>query len=110
MNKKNDPRIDVARHNLRMAVAHRKTNFSEAAESAGLSRNALSQFVSGRTSMSYANMLRICDVLDIPIGALHRPDAVTDTKLRLYRLIERLPDHQMAKAIRIATDRPDDAP
>lgn len=99
-----DPRIDICRNNLRLAVALRRTNFAEAARAAGLSRNALSQFVSGRTSLSYANMLKVCDVLDLPIGLMHRPDAITEGRLRLHKALERLPDHLIGDAIRAATE------
>jgi transcriptional regulator with XRE-family HTH domain len=46
--------------------------------SAGLSRNTVSQFISGRTSISYENMLKVCEILDVPIGLIHLPDAVTN--------------------------------
>lgn len=85
-----------------MAVALRDTNSAEVSRRAGMSRNALSQFVSGRTSMSYANMLRVCDVLDLPIGLMHRPDAITQSRLRLHNLLERLPDHLALKVIQDA--------
>lgn len=97
-----DPRIDACRDNLRLAVALRRTNFSEVARRAELSRNVLTQFVNGKTSITYANLLRVCDVLDVPIGALHRPDAITETKLRLYKALARLPDHLADKIIQDA--------
>lgn len=97
-----DPRVDIARRNLRVAVALRGTNFAECARKAGLSRNAVAQFVNGRTSMSYANMLRVCDVLDVPLGALERPDAITEQRLRLYKLLQRLPDHLLVPALETA--------
>jgi transcriptional regulator with XRE-family HTH domain len=104
MEKNADPRIDIARTNLRMAVALRKTNFAEAARQADLSRNALSQFIAGKTSLSYANMLKICDVLNIPISLLHRPDTITEARVRLYRLLERLPDHLINQALQDVQD------
>jgi len=97
-----DPRLDIARRNIRVAVALRGTNFAETARQAGLSRNAVAQFVKGRTSMSYANMLRVCDVLDIPLGALHQPDAITEQRLRLHKILQRLPDHLLAPALEAA--------
>ena len=99
-----DPRLDIARENLRMAAAKRDMNLSEISRRAGMSRNGLQQFVSGKTSLSYANMLKSCDALNIPIGLMHRKDAITDTKLRLYRLLERLPDHLAAQALAEAED------
>ncbi|HBB81976.1 MAG TPA: hypothetical protein DC031_01580 [Sulfitobacter sp.] len=103
-----DPRLEHARTNMRLAVALRKTNYSEVARAAGLSRNALSQFVDGRTTLSYINMLKICDVLDIPIGSVHRPDAISSARLRLHRALEALPDHALedvAEVVRAAQSR-----
>lgn len=94
-----DARLDIARENLRMAVAKRGLNMSQASTRAGMSRNGLQQFISGRTSLSYANMIKVCDVLAVPIGLIHRPDAITDSKIRLYRALERLPDHLAAQAL-----------
>lgn len=102
-----DHRIETARKNLRIAVAIRKTNLAETARKAGLSRNALQQFVAGKTQISYANMLKVCDVLQVPIGTLHRPDGTTETRLRLYKTLERLPDHLAARAISEAQDLAD---
>ncbi len=99
-----DPRIDVCRRNLRLAVALRETNSAEVSRRAGLSRNALSQFVNGNTSMSYANMLRVCDVLDLPIGVMHRPDAISEARLRLHTLLERLPDHLAGRVLAAVRD------
>jgi transcriptional regulator with XRE-family HTH domain len=94
-----DARLDVARENIRMAAAKRGLNLSEVSRRAGLSRNGVQQFVSGRTSISFANMLQICDVLNVPIGVIFRPDAITDAKIRLYRTLEKLPDHMAARAL-----------
>lgn len=99
-----DPRVDTARRNIRMAVALRDTNMAEAARQAGLSRNAISQFVAGRTTLSYSNTLRVCDVLGIPIGILHQPDAITENRIRLHRLLERMPDHLSAPALKAALE------
>jgi transcriptional regulator with XRE-family HTH domain len=99
-----DPRVDIARENLRIAAAKRGLNYSEISRRAGMSRNGFQQFVGGKTSLSYANLLRICDVLSVPVGVLHRPDAISDTKISLYRALERLPDHLAAKALAEAED------
>ena len=99
---KNDPRTDIARENLRMAAAKRGMTLSEIGLKAGMSRNGLQQFTSGRTSISYANMLRVCDALGVPIGILHRRDAITDSKIRLYQALDVLPDHLAAEALGIA--------
>lgn len=83
-----------------MATALRGVNFTQTSIKAGLSRNVVSQFVNGRTSLSYANMLAICDVLDIPIGAMHRPDAITEARIKFWRSVERVPDHLVLAALR----------
>ncbi len=104
-----DPRLDVARENIRMAAAKRGVTMSEVSRRAGMSRNGVQQFVSGKSSISYANMMRICDVLQVPVGVMHRPDAITDAKIRLHRLLERMPDHLPAQAMAEAEtilDRP----
>jgi len=104
MIKHDTQRIDIVRTNLRLAVALRRTNFAETARKSGMSRNALSQFVSGKTSLSYSNMLAVCDVLEIPIGILHNPDAITESKLKLYRLLGSLPENLAAQALQLARD------
>jgi transcriptional regulator with XRE-family HTH domain len=97
-------RLDTVRTNLRLAVAFRRTNFAETARKAGMSRNAISQFVSGKTSLSYSNMLAVCDVLDVPIGILHNPDAITESKLKLYRLLRNMPDNLASQALELARE------
>lgn len=104
MEKPEDPRLDIVRENLRIAVALRGSNYAEVARGAGLSRNAVSQFVSGSRSMLYANMLRICDVLDVPLCLIHRRDGLTHEKIRLYRVLEKLPEHLAARALREAQE------
>ncbi|MBV1864243.1 MAG: helix-turn-helix domain-containing protein [Rhodobacteraceae bacterium] len=99
-----DPRIDTARKNLRMAIALRGTNYAQTSTQAELSRNVVSQFINGKTSLSYANMLAICDVLDIPIGAMHRPDAITEARIKFWRSVERVPDHLVSSALRAVKD------
>ena len=98
-NKKPDVRIDTARRNLRIAAALRDMNLSKISIAAGMSRNGLGQFVNGRTSLSYANMLAVCDVLNIPISVVHKADAITETKIRLYQALERMPDHLIMDAL-----------
>lgn len=103
--KQADPRTEIARQNLRMAAALRDMNLSEVSRQAGMSRNGLSQFISGRTTLSYQNMLKVCDVLNIPIGLVHRPDAITESRIRLYSILERLPDHLAQQAVEAAQNR-----
>lgn len=99
-----DPRMDIARKNLRLAVALRGMNMSEVSRQAGMSRNGLSQFLSGRTTLSYGNMLAVCDVLRLPIALVHRPDAITENRIRLHRMLERMPDHLAQKALEAAAE------
>ncbi|QBR35389.1 hypothetical protein ETW23_03795 [Leisingera sp. NJS201] len=96
---KTDPRIDIARNNLRMAVTFRRTSLSATSVEAGMARNGLSQFVTGRTGLTYANMLRTCDALNLPIGVIHRADAITENRIRLYQRLERLPEHKLQQAL-----------
>lgn len=99
-----DPRVEIARRNLKMAAALRDMNLSEVSRQAGMSRNGLGQFTAGRTTLSYGNMLKICDVLRVPIGLIHRPDAITEARIGLFQILERLPDHLAQKAITAAHD------
>jgi transcriptional regulator with XRE-family HTH domain len=101
---KADPRLDTARENLRMAVALRGTNYKAASLQAGLSQNALSTFVKGGSSMSYINLLRICDVLGIPIGVLHVSGAITPARLRLHALLAQVGEERMTQVLRILTE------
>lgn len=102
--KTTDPRVTIARQNIRIAAALRDMTQTEVARRAGLNRNAVSQFTSGRTKLTYENMLKICDVLDVPIGAIHRPDSITTERLRLHRILERIPEHMAGRALSIAQE------
>ncbi|KAE9624763.1 helix-turn-helix domain-containing protein [Parasedimentitalea maritima] len=99
-----DPRIETARRNIKMAAALRDMNLSEVSRQAGMSRNGLGQFTAGRTTLSYANMLRVCDVLRVPVGLVHRHDAITESRIRFFQTLERLPDHLAQKAIAAAQE------
>lgn len=96
--KQSDPRVEVARDNIRIAAALRRKNYAEIAREAGLSRNAVSQFISGRTSLSYQNMLRVCDVIGVPIGLVHIPDSITEGRIRLHKALLGLPPHLAQEA------------
>lgn len=89
----------TARTNLRLLCALRALTMSEASTRAGLGRNALSQFCSGRSNLSYRNMLALCAVLDFPIGLINQPDAVTCGKIRLHKALARLSDDELALAL-----------
>lgn len=102
-----DTRTETARRNLRMAAALREMSLAEVSRSAGMSRNGLGQFISGRTTLSYTNMLKVCDVLRVPIGLIHRQDAITESRIRLHRILERMPDHLAQRAIDLARNELD---
>jgi DNA-binding phage protein len=70
-----------ARMNIKLAAQIRGMPLSTVATKAGMSRNGISQFVSGRTSLSYVNMLKVCSVLSISIATVHLKDSVTPTAL-----------------------------
>jgi hypothetical protein len=96
--------LDIVRQNIRMAVALMETNFSDAARKAGLGRNVIQQFVAGKTSISYFNMFKVCLVLNIPIGIIHQPNAITPANIRVHQALAALPDHLAEKALDVARD------
>ena len=94
-----DPRTEIARKNISIAAAMRNMNLSEVSRQACMSRNGVSQFVAGTTSLSYANMLKVCDVLQLPIGLVHRADSMSESRIRIWRALERMPDHLVTQAL-----------
>ncbi|MEM9522879.1 MAG: helix-turn-helix transcriptional regulator [Pseudomonadota bacterium] len=95
-----DKRIETARQNLRIAIAIREKTAAEVSVAAGLSKNLLGSFIRGQSSISYANLLRICDELNVPIGVLHRPGAVTPGRLELQSTLEQLSPEELEQALR----------
>jgi DNA-binding Xre family transcriptional regulator len=91
--------MNIVRVNLRMATALRDMTYAEVSRKADLSRNVLSQFIAGHKSITYSNLLKICDALDVPIGILHYPDTITAARIRLHKILLRTPDHLAAKAL-----------
>jgi len=91
--------VERARINIRVALAIADRDATNAARAAGLSQNALNTFLRGETSMSFENVLRICAELDLPVGAIIRPDGVTEARIRLVRLLDRLSDHELDQAL-----------
>jgi transcriptional regulator with XRE-family HTH domain len=78
--------LNTVRTNLRIACALRDmTNLSEIARRCGYSRNIVSQFAAGKTSISHAHLLGICDVIKVPIGILHIPDAITQANISTFQ-------------------------
>ncbi|MGK7753755.1 helix-turn-helix domain-containing protein [Roseovarius sp. C03] len=99
MTKKIDPRIATARQNIRLAIVLRETTAADVSRAAGLSVNALGTFLRGGSSISYANLLAVCDVLRIPIGILHKTGAVTPGRLALQGALEDLSEDQLTGAL-----------
>ncbi len=99
-----DPRLATVRQNLKFAIILRDTTAADTSRAAGLSINALGSFLRGQTSISYANLLKVCDVLDLPIGILHKPGAVTPGRLALQSALEDLSEDQLSAAL-AALDR-----
>lgn len=96
---KADPRIGTARTNIKLAIAIRDTTAAEVSRGAGLSVNGLGAFLRGKSSISYANLLKVCDVLDVPIGILHMPSAVTPARLELHSALEGVPPEKIEEAL-----------
>lgn len=86
-------RIDQIRENLRMTIALRNQNSTAVSRKAGLSTNALGSFIRGNTSISHLNLLKVCDVLDVPIQLLDQNRPITAEKIRFLKSVLELPDH-----------------
>lgn len=104
MKSETDPRTDIARQNIRIACVMRDMSQTEVSRKAGLSRNTVSQYTAGRTNISFENMHKVCDVLGIPIGVVHKRDGLTTERIRLYRILEAMPEHLVSRAIDIAKE------
>lgn len=98
-------RIAEVRQNLRIALAIRKTTAAEVSLGAGLSKNALGAYLRGDSSISYANLLRVCDVLEAPIGVLHIPGAITPARMRLHATLAQTPPEVIEEALRLLEGR-----
>lgn len=103
--------MDIVRTNLRIACALRhRNNYSEISRDAGLSRNILAQFLTGSKSMGYANLLSICDTLDVPIGLLDTPDSITLSRIEHYKMLMKAPDQVVSRAFAEISRWLDDQP
>lgn len=98
--KATDARIATARQNLRIAIAIAETTTAEVSVAAGMSKNALGQFLRGNSAIGYANLLRVCDALHVPIGILHRPGGVTPGRIKLQKALENTPPEVLEAALR----------
>ena len=101
--------MQIVRRNLRMAISYRETNPTEVAREAELGVNVVNSFLNGSTSISHANLLAVCDVLNIPIVALEHPDGITPARIRFFNLLSKLPDHLAEKASAIVQEELDQA-
>lgn len=97
--KEQDPRLEIVRQNLRIALALRDTKAKAVSLAAGLSQNALGSFIRGATSMTFVNVLQVCDVLRIPIGLLTVEGAINPARLRLDELLLTTPPHVVIAAL-----------
>lgn len=102
-NAKDHALLNVVRTNLRMAAALRGMSYAEISRKSEVSPNVLSQFISGKKSITYSNLLKICDVIDVPIGLLHIPDTITAGRIRLHKILLRTPEHLAERALSEAT-------
>ena len=91
--------LEATVKNLKIAVALSDMNGSEICTKAGLSRNVLGKFLRGETSISYNNLLSVCEVLDIPIEVLASDTPVTKARIRLFRILAQLSENQIAAAL-----------
>lgn len=87
---KEERQLRNARKNIKMAASDQDISLAEVARRAGMSRNGVTQFVSGRTILSYTNMLAVCEVLSVPISVMHKPEAYLDRNVSAARAFERL--------------------
>lgn len=101
---KDDPRLDVARENLRIACAIRDVNPTEISRRAGLSINGLGNFLRGANSIKYDSLLRVCDALDVPIGILHVPNSISPARLELHSALKNVSPEQLTRALSILED------
>jgi transcriptional regulator with XRE-family HTH domain len=85
-----DRQLEIARENIKLAASKQNLSLAEVSRRAGMSRNGVSQFVSGRTTLSYGNMLAVCEVLSMPIGIMHKPEAYLDRNIAAARFFEKL--------------------
>jgi hypothetical protein len=91
---------------LRVAIALRDTKAKSVSLEAGLSQNALGSFIRGDTSMSFSNVLKVCQVLNIPVGLLAIEGAINPARLRLHALLESSPPEHVLEALSQMRDDP----
>jgi transcriptional regulator with XRE-family HTH domain len=95
MTRLGNPELDVARKNLKIAFALRNLTGAEVSRRAGMSRNGVGQFVEGRTLLCYENVMKVCDVLGLPIGIIHKKDAITENYIQNMNEVMSLPEYEL---------------
>lgn len=101
-----DSQLETARQNLRLAIAIRGTTAAQVSREAGLSVNALSYFLKGNGSISYAGMLGVCEALEVPIGLLHHPNTITPARLELHSTLRELTSEEVDEVARALERNP----
>ncbi|MEQ3630718.1 MAG: helix-turn-helix transcriptional regulator [Sulfitobacter sp.] len=94
-----DDLLEIVRTNIRIAIALRNTKAKTVSLEAGMSQNSLGSFIRGETSMSFVNVLKVCEVLDIPIGLLAIEGAISPARLRLHQALEGAPPELVLEAL-----------
>ena len=92
--------MDIARENLRLALAIKNQKAAAVSRAAGMSVNALANFLNGKVSISYQNILAVCEALAIPIGILHHPHSITPARLALHQELVGMDPRDLAKLAR----------
>jgi transcriptional regulator with XRE-family HTH domain len=87
--------IENARLNLKVALTLTDADGTNTARSAGVSQNTLNNFLSGKSQISYANLLACCAVLNLPLGMLSTDRHLTPARLRLARVVESLSEREL---------------
>jgi hypothetical protein len=91
--------MDIAIDNLKIAIALGDSTATEISRAAGLSPNVLGKFLRRETSISFENMIAVCEVMDLPIGVISSGARITPERLRLHRAIVRLPEDRLEEAM-----------
>lgn len=73
---------------LRQARVAQRRTLAEVAESSGLTKGYLSKLENGQSNASVAALMRVCESLQIPVGALFDPEAGSVVRAENYPPIE----------------------
>ncbi|MEL7513651.1 MAG: helix-turn-helix transcriptional regulator [Pseudomonadota bacterium] len=100
-----DDELEITRQNLRLAIAIRGTNATAVSLQAGLSVNTLTTFLRGKSEISHEKLIKVCRVLNIPVGILSSPDAITPSRINLHETLQRISPERLAWALDLLEDR-----